>query len=143
MKAFSATGPAPPKARHLAPISPHLNEKEIIEQLASPCTMDNSNYSRVAGFLSMIDVHDRRLQRSAVVQTSARALAMIEFLRQAEALTRVLHSLVSGKYTPEETIKGVSLAIEKNLEAANETRILLHEDMVKVAQCPYEGDPVH
>lgn len=134
---------APPdKPRHLAPISPQLNEKEIVEQLSVPCTMENSNYSRVAGFLSMIDVHDRRLQRSAVVQTSARALAMIEFLRQAEALTRVHHSLLSGKYTPEEIISGVSLAIAKNLEAANETRILLHADMVKVAQCAYEGDPI-
>jgi hypothetical protein len=98
---------------------------------------------RVAAFFSIIDVHDRQLLRSAVVQTAHRAVTLIEHLRRAETLALVYHDLSSGKHTLEKIRDAVGVIVAEHLVKADEIRQTLHADMKLVAECAYEADPIN
>ena len=139
----SSIEPSEKLPRPLKPVSPLLDEAAIIAQLATACTLESSEYMRVAAFFSIIDVHDRQLLRPAVVQTAHRAVTLIEHLRRAETLALVYHDLLPGKHTLQKICEPVGTVIAEHLVKADEIRQTLHADMKLVAECAYEADPIN
>jgi hypothetical protein len=138
----SSIEPSKKLPRHLNPISPILDETQIVEQLKLSCSMETSEYMRVAAFFSIIDVHDRQLERIEVVQTADQAVKLIEHLRRAETLSLVRQDLASGAVL-EHIVAAVDRLYTAHMEEADKYRIKLLAAMQTVAECAYENDRIN
>lgn len=140
-KISSPTGPASPKPRHLAPITPILDEAAIIAQLSVSAATDSTNeYLRTAAVLSIIDAHDRQINRNAYVQIVNRAVQMNERLRELEILCRLRLDL--ARQTPQAILAAVEGLQKVKFDQAEEWRKGLHEDMERLGACAWEDDQI-
>lgn len=134
---------SPPSSKP-KPVSPILDEAQIVETLSMPVDpMSSNEYLRTASMLSAVDAHDRQLQRSAVVQIIARAFTLNENLRMLEMLSRLRIDLESGEHPIEFILESLKHMQALKLQHAEEGREKLLHDMKLTIQCAWENDPIN
>lgn len=118
---------------------PLLNEGAIIQMLDVISAPANVEKLASASFLSIIDSHDRKLEREDWVAIVQDALGMNDMLTRLE-LTNALYNRFKRNKLEDETFTDALKELTKRAEAFRED---LKRRMELVAQCPYETDTRH
>lgn len=118
---------------------PLLNEGAIITMLDTLSTPANVEKLTSASFLSIVDSHDRKLEREDWVAVVQDALGMNDMLSRLE-LTNALYNRWKRGKVEDDTFTEAIKELTKRSEAFRED---LKRRMELVAQCPYETDTRH
>lgn len=118
---------------------PQLNEGAIVAMLDKISTPANTERLTSAAFLSIIDSHDRKLEREEWVAIVQDALGLNDMLSRLE-LTSALFRRYKENIIEE---KMFTEAIHELTKRAEDFRQDLKKRMELVAQCPYETDTKH
>lgn len=132
------------KPRHLAPVTPILDEQAIIGTLSVGVNPESANeYLRTASMLSIVDAYDRKIDRGAFTQITNRAASLVGHLRELEILCRLRIDLRNGTHPREVLLQVVEDLVKRKMEIAEDFRIGLHRDMKLVSECAWEKDPIN
>lgn len=118
---------------------PQLNESAIVAMLDTISAPANVERLTSAGFLSVIDSHDRKLEREEWVAIVQDVLGMTDMLTRME-ITNALYRRFREDALKEATFTDAMKELTKRAEAFRED---LKRRMELVAQCPYENDTKH
>lgn len=118
---------------------PQLNERAIVDMLDKISTPVSTERLTSASFLSIIDSHDRKLDREEWVAIVQDALGMNDMLSRLE-LTSALFRRFKENILED---KVFTEAIHELTKRAEDFRLDLKRRMELVAQCPYETDTRH
>ena len=118
---------------------PQLNERAIVSMLDTISTPASIERLVSAGFMSIIDSHDRKLERTEWVGIVQDAMGMADMLTRLE-ITVALHKRFNEKVLDEKVFTDAIKELTKRSEGLRES---LKEKMELVAQCPYETDTKH
>lgn len=118
---------------------PQLNEGAIVAMLDKISSPANTERLTSGSFLSIIDSHDRKLEREEWVAIVQDALGMNDMLSRLE-LTHALYRRYKNELLEE---KIFTEAIHELTKRAEDFRLGLKRRMELVAQCPYEKDTRH
>lgn len=118
---------------------PVLNESAIVKMLDTISAPANIERLTSATFLSIIDSHDRKLEREEWVGIVQDALAMTDMLTRLE-ITTAMHRRLKEERLNDELFVNATKELTKRAEEFREN---LKRKMELVAQCPYESDTKH
>ena len=126
-------------ASRLKPVTPILDEHNIVEVLAAPAAVETNFQTRTGSCLAVLTAFDRRVSRDYFYEMLVDASNLNEYLRRAEMISRVMYDMERGQLTKERC----QLVVANLLGQAEKHRHALHRRMSLVAEMPYENDTIN